>query len=74
MLLPAELLLRELATAASEQIGMSGPERVLLYRVAIETGLRASECRDLNRGSLVLDATRPRLVSCPLRRREFVPR
>lgn len=42
---------------------MTGAERVLPYRVAIETGLLANELRELTRGSLVLDATRPYIVA-----------
>ncbi len=34
--------------------GMSGPERAMLYRLAVETGLRASELRSLTRASFQL--------------------
>ena len=40
--------LRDLLTATAagpERFGMSGPERALLYRVAMETGLRSNELR-----------------------------
>jgi integrase len=40
--------------AASERYGMTGPERALLYRLAIETGLRANELRSLTAGSFDL--------------------
>ncbi len=63
MLLPDEWRHLAAATAAAERYGMAGPERVLLYRVAIETGLRANELRSLTRASLVLDATRPYIVA-----------
>jgi integrase len=41
-------LLRTTA-AGPERHGMSGPERYLLYRTAIETGLRAGEIRRLRK-------------------------
>ncbi|MEX0585179.1 MAG: recombinase XerD, partial [Pirellulales bacterium] len=63
MLLPDEWRHLEAATAAAERYGMTGAERVLLFRVAIETGLRANELRSLTRASLVLDATRPYIVA-----------
>ena len=39
-------------TQAKERYGMTGPERALLYRVAIETGLRAGELRELTAKSI----------------------
>ena len=36
--------------------GMSGAERSLLYRVAMETGIRANEFHDLHAGAFKLDA------------------
>ena len=39
--------------------GMTGPERAMLYRVAMETGLRWRELRSLTRGSFALDGPRP---------------
>jgi len=38
---------------------MPGPERALLYRLAAETGLRASELRSLTRASFALDKKPP---------------
>jgi integrase len=35
---------------------MSGPERTLLYRIAVETGLRVNELRSLTVASFDLDA------------------
>jgi integrase len=63
MLLPDEWLHLEDATAAVAQYGMPGAERVSLYRLAIETGLRANELRSLTRSSLVLDAEQPYIVA-----------
>ncbi len=39
--------LLEVATAEPEHFGMTGPERAMLYRLAVETGLRANELRTL---------------------------
>ncbi len=39
--------------------GMSGPERAMLYRLAVETGLRAGELRSLIRSSFQLDGDKP---------------
>ena len=44
-------LLRVTALGPVRQ-GVSGPERALVYRVAVETGLRASEIRSLRTASL----------------------
>jgi len=44
---------------------MTGPERALLYRTAIETGLRAAELRSLTRGNLHLDGERPYITCKP---------
>lgn len=50
-------------TNAPERSGhtwrMSGPERALLYQLAMETGLRSSEPRSLTRASFDLDANPP---------------
>ena len=42
-----------------ERFGMSGPERAMLYLLALETGLRAGELRSLTRSSFHLDTTPP---------------
>jgi integrase len=48
------------ATAARESRGgMTGPERRLLYLLALETGLRANELRSLTRSSFHLDPDSP---------------
>lgn len=60
MLLPAEWQWLSAATMSGEErFGMTGRERCLLYRVAIQTGLRASEIRSLGRGHFHLDGDRP---------------
>jgi integrase len=54
--------LRNLLTTTAgqpERGGMSGPERTLLYRVAVETGLRANELRSLMRSSFDLNPNSP---------------
>jgi len=43
------------AAAGPERFGMAGPERRLLYRIAVETGMRANEIRSLKVGSFDLD-------------------
>jgi integrase len=43
--------LLETTQAAPERYGLSGAERALLYRLAIESGLRASELRSLTKSS-----------------------
>ena len=40
-------------------VGMSGPDRRLLYRFAVETALRAGEIRTLTAGSFKLDGDPP---------------
>ena len=42
---------------------MAGSERVILYRTAIETGLRSSEIRSVTRGQLHLDRAEP-YITC----------
>ncbi len=60
MLLPAEWRWLSAATLASEtRYEMTGQERCLLYRTAIQTGLRVSELRGLGRGHFHLDGDRP---------------
>ncbi len=39
--------------------GLSGPERSMLYRLAVESGLRISEIRSLTRSSFDLSASEP---------------
>ena len=60
MVLPEEFswLLMALSQGA-ERFGMTAKARGLLYRLAIETGLRAGELRSLTVGSLNLDADNP---------------
>lgn len=55
-------LLRTTAMGPVRQ-GVSGPERALVYRVALETGLRANEIRSLRTASLHgLDTNEPSLT------------
>ena len=64
MLLPDEWQwLHAATTGAAEQHGMTGDERIMLYRTAIETGLRSTELRSLSRGRLFLDVDRP-YITC----------
>jgi len=42
-----------------ERFGMSGPERAMVYRLAVESGLRAGELGSLSRASFDLDAKEP---------------
>ena len=65
MLLPDEWQWLRPATLDEgvERYGMLPGERVLLYAVAIETGLRAAELRSLRRGRLYLDGSQP-YVTC----------
>ena len=51
--------LRATTEQAPERYGMTGRERMLLYGLAIQTGLRSGECQSLTRGRLYLDATQP---------------
>ena len=46
-------------TAGEEAYGLTGQERALLYSVAVQTGLRSGELRDLRRGHLYLDGSAP---------------
>jgi len=44
---------------AAERYGMAGDTRALLYRLAVETGLRANEIRSLTRASFDLEGKEP---------------
>jgi len=64
MLLPEEWQWL-LATSVDwvERWAMAAKERLLLYAVAIQTGLRSSELRSLSRGGMFLDGDQP-FVTC----------
>ena len=63
MLLPEEWRwLEATIPAGHERYGMMANERLILYRTAIQTGLRSSELRSLTRGRLFLDADLPYLT------------
>ena len=71
---------RRLLDAASqgpERHGMEGPERAVLYRLAIETGLRAGELRSLTRSSFNLSSSEPAVTVAAAyskhRREDVVP-
>ncbi|HHN46418.1 MAG TPA: site-specific integrase [Planctomycetes bacterium] len=49
----------EAARRGPVRYSMRGPERAFLYRLALETGLRASELRSLTKSSFSLDAVPP---------------
>ena len=49
--------------ASGERFAMRTAERVLLYAVAIQTGLRSGELRTLTRGRLFLDVDKP-FITC----------
>jgi len=51
--------LLETTAAGPEQHGMSGEARATLYRLAVETGLRASELRSLTRASFHVEGDEP---------------
>ena len=53
------VLLIDAAYTGPAVLGISGPERGLLYRMAVETGLRASELRSLTRFSFDLEGEYP---------------
>jgi len=46
-------------TDGPERCGMTGSERAMMYRLAVETGLRANEIRRLTRASFKLDGPEP---------------
>ena len=51
--------LLETTIAAPTRHGMTGPERAMLYRVAVETGLRRGELKSLTKASFHLDGEHP---------------
>lgn len=51
--------LLDAARNGPDRYGMTGPERAMLYRVALETGLRRGELASLTRSSFALDGERP---------------
>ena len=51
--------LLETTRSEPERFGMTGPQRAILYRLAIETGLRAGELASLTRVSFDLDGATP---------------
>ncbi len=51
--------LLDVAGNAPERFGMTGTARRLLYQLAVETGLRASEVKSLTRASFTLDGPEP---------------
>jgi len=52
-----------LTVQGPERHGMPSAERLMLYRTAIQTGLRSNELRSLTLGSLCFDATPP-YITC----------
>jgi integrase len=54
--------LLESTELAAERFGMPGCARALLYRLAVETGLRAAELRSLTRGSFALEGAEPNVI------------
>ncbi len=54
--------LRATTEHGPERFGMTGPERALLYAVAIETGLRAGELATLTRAHLSLTGSQPHIL------------
>ena len=64
MLLPDEWQRLVMTTATGPvRFEMTREERLLLYRTAIQTGLRSNELRSLTRGRLYLDADTP-YITC----------
>ena len=62
--LTADEVRRLLTAAAAGPVlfGMAGPARAILYRVAVETGLRAGELASLTRASFALDGPKPTVI------------
>jgi len=54
---------RNATATGPERFDVSARERVLLYAVAIQTGLRSNELRSLTRGQLFLDREQP-FITC----------
>ena len=64
MLLPAEWpWIRSTTLTGGTRYDLVPEERVLLYAVAIQTGLRSNELRSLTRGQLFLDGEQP-YITC----------
>ena len=64
---------RRLLTATHkgpERFGMSGPERALLYRLTVESGLRANELRTLKVSSFDLSACTVKVVAAYSKHRQ----
>ncbi len=55
--------IRSATLAGGFRYGVEPEERVLLYAVAIQTGLRSNELRSLTRGRLFLDSDKP-YITC----------
>lgn len=51
--------LLDAAAGGSDWRGITGPDRAIVYRMALETGLRANEIRTLARRAFVLDGPQP---------------
>jgi integrase len=67
ILLPDEWRRLEAATESGRvRYGMTGAERVLLYRTAVQTGLRSNELRSLTRGQLFFESDTP-YITCKAR-------
>jgi integrase len=54
--------LLEITATGPDRYGMSGTERAMLYRLAVESGLRSAELRSLTRGSFQLEGDTPTVV------------
>jgi integrase len=54
--------LLDATSKAPERFGMGGAERAMLYRLAVETGLRAGELRSLTRSSFQLAVDEPNVT------------
>jgi integrase len=69
--------LLEAACRGPVVLGMSGPARALLYKLAAETGLRANELASLTRESFTLEGSQPvvrvRAAYSKRRREDVVP-